>query len=66
MKRWFQKRKKIIPYIFTLFYGSPGTGKTLFSKAIAGETGIPFFFIIGSDSVEMYAGVRAKRVRDLF
>ena len=46
--------------------GSPGTGKTLLAKAIAGEAGVPFFSISGSDFVEMFVGVGASRVRDLF
>jgi cell division protease FtsH len=49
-----------------IFYGPPGTGKTLAAKAIAGEAGVPFFSIAGSDFVEMYVGVGAKRVRELF
>ncbi len=49
-----------------LLVGSPGTGKTLFAKAIAGEAGVPFFSISGSDFVEMFVGVGASRVRDLF
>ena len=49
-----------------LVYGSPGTGKTLLARAIAGEAGVPFFSISGSDFVEMYVGVGASRVRDLF
>ena len=49
-----------------LLVGSPGTGKTLLAKAVAGEAGVPFFFISGSDFVEMFVGVGAKRVRDLF
>ena len=46
--------------------GPPGTGKTLMAKAVAGEAGVPFFFISGSDFVEMFVGVGASRVRDLF
>ena len=49
-----------------LMVGSPGTGKTLLAKAIAGEAGVPFFSISGSDFVEMFVGVGASRVRDLF
>ena len=49
-----------------LLMGSPGTGKTLLAKAIAGEAGVPFFSISGSDFVEMFVGVGASRVRDLF
>ncbi len=49
-----------------LLMGSPGTGKTLLAKAVAGEAGVPFFSISGSDFVEMYVGVGASRVRDLF
>ncbi len=49
-----------------LLVGSPGTGKTLLAKAIAGEAGVPFFSISGSDFVELYVGVGASRVRDLF
>lgn len=49
-----------------IFYGSPGTGKTLTAKAIAGEAGVPFFSAAGSDFIEMYAGLGAKRIRDLF
>ena len=46
--------------------GNPGTGKTLLAKAIAGESKVPFFSISGSDFVEMFVGVGASRVRDLF
>ena len=46
--------------------GEPGTGKTLMAKALAGEAGVPFFSISGSDFVEMFVGVGAARVRDLF
>ena len=49
-----------------LLYGEPGTGKTLVAKAVAGEAGVPFFSISGSDFVEMFVGVGASRVRDLF
>lgn len=49
-----------------LLVGPPGTGKTLFAKAVAGEAGVPFFSITGSDFVEMYVGVGASRVRDMF
>lgn len=49
-----------------LLVGSPGTGKTLLAKAIAGEAGVPFFSISGSDFVEMFVGVGASRVRDMF
>ncbi|MDG2479029.1 MAG: ATP-dependent zinc metalloprotease FtsH, partial [Aquiluna sp.] len=49
-----------------LLYGPPGTGKTLIAKAVAGEAGVPFFSISGSDFVEMFVGVGASRVRDLF
>ncbi len=49
-----------------LLYGPPGTGKTLLAKAVAGEAGVPFFTISGSDFVEMFVGVGASRVRDLF
>jgi cell division protease FtsH len=49
-----------------LLYGPPGTGKTLLAKAVAGEAGVPFYTISGSDFVEMFVGVGASRVRDLF
>src|SRR3546814_20934448 len=49
-----------------LLVGSPGTGKTLLAKAVAGEAQVPFFYLSGSDFVEMFVGVGASRVRDLF
>ncbi len=49
-----------------IFYGEPGTGKTLMAKAIAGEAGVPFFSVSGSDFIQLYVGVGASRVRDLF
>jgi len=49
-----------------LLAGPPGTGKTLLAKAAAGEAGVPFLYISGSDFVEMFVGVGASRVRDLF
>ena len=49
-----------------LLVGPPGTGKTLLAKAVSGEAGVPFFSISGSDFVEMFVGVGASRVRDLF
>jgi len=49
-----------------LLVGPPGTGKTLLAKAVAGESNVPFFTISGSDFVEMFVGVGASRVRDLF
>lgn len=49
-----------------VLYGPPGTGKTLMAKAVAGEAGVPFYSATGSDFVEMYVGLGAKRVRDLF
>jgi cell division protease FtsH len=61
----FQKLGGKIPR-GVLMSGSPGTGKTLLAKAIAGEAGVPFFAISGSDFVEMFVGVGASRVRDMF
>ena len=49
-----------------LLVGNPGTGKTLLAKAVAGEANVPFFFISGSDFVELYVGIGASRVRDMF
>lgn len=49
-----------------LLVGPPGTGKTLLAKAVAGEAEVPFYSISGSDFVEMYVGVGASRVRDMF
>ncbi len=63
--RKFQKIGARIPRGVLLF-GPPGTGKTLLAKAIAGEAGVPFFSISGSDFVEMFVGVGASRVRDMF
>jgi cell division protease FtsH len=63
--RKFQKLGGRIPK-GALLLGAPGTGKTLLAKAVAGEAGVPFFSISGSDFVEMFVGVGASRVRDLF
>ncbi len=64
-RRSFQQMGAKIPK-GVLLYGPPGTGKTLLAKAVAGEAGVPFFSISGSDFVEMFVGVGASRVRDLF
>lgn len=61
----FQKLGATVPH-GCLLIGEPGTGKTLLAKAIAGEAGVPFFTISGSDFVEMFVGVGASRVRDMF
>jgi cell division protease FtsH len=61
----FQKLGARIPK-GALLVGPPGTGKTLLARAVAGEAGVPFFSISGSDFVEMFVGVGASRVRDLF
>src|SRR5207248_10228083 len=61
----FQKRGGRIPK-GVLLMGPPGTGKTLLARAVAGEANVPFFSISGSDFVEMFVGVGASRVRDLF
>ena len=63
-KKYIQVRARIPKGV--LLEGPPGTGKTLLAKAVAGEAGVPFFSISGSDFVEMFVGVGASRVRDLF
>ncbi len=68
----FLKHPKNIPHLGgkipkgALLIGPPGTGKTLLAKAMAGEAQVPFFSLSGSDFVEMFVGVGASRVRDLF
>ena len=52
--------------LLSVFFPAPGTGKTLLAKAVAGEAGVPFFSISASEFVEVFAGVGASRVRDLF
>ena len=61
----FQKLGAIIPK-GVLLYGPPGTGKTLLARAVAGEANVPFYYISGSDFVELFVGVGASRVRDMF
>lgn len=61
----FRKRGANMPK-GVLLYGPPGTGKTLFARAVAGEAGVPFFSVNGSDFIEMFVGLGAKRVRSLF
>ena len=63
-ERW--EKWHIPPPKGALLYGPPGTGKTLLAKAVAGEAGVPFYAVSGSDFVEMYVGVGASRVRELF
>lgn len=63
-ERW--EKWHIPPPKGALMYGPPGTGKTLLAKAVAGEAGVPFYAVSGSDFVEMYVGVGASRVRELF
>ena len=66
IQRQILKKLRISRFGYFCFTGLPGTGKTLLAKAVAGEAGVPFFSISGSNFVEMFVGVGASRVRDLF